>query len=75
MKTVQIPDDLYQRASQLAERDQVSVDRLVAALVSESLSESERIRERAQRGSVERLHEILSRVPDAPPIPGDEFKA
>jgi hypothetical protein len=73
MKTVQIPDDLYQRASQFAERDQVSVDKLVATLVYESLSDSERIQELAKRGSLEKFREILSRAPDAPPVPGDEL--
>jgi hypothetical protein len=74
MKTVQIPDDLYQRASQLADRDQVSVDRLVAALVNERLSDSEKLQERAKRGSLEKLREVLSRGPDVPPDPGDEIE-
>lgn len=73
MKTVQIPDDLYQRASQFAERDQVSVDKLVAALVYESLSEADRIQQLASRGSLEKFREILSRATDAPPLPGDEL--
>jgi hypothetical protein len=73
MKTVQIPDDLYQRASQFAELDQVSVDKLVTALVYESLSDSERIQERAKRGSLEKFREILSRAPNVPPVPGDEL--
>jgi hypothetical protein len=73
MKTVLIPDDIYLRLSELAERDQVSVDKLVTALVYESLSDAERIQELAKRGSLERFREILSRAPDAPPVPGDEL--
>ena len=32
MKSIRVPDDVYQRAPQLAEADHVSVDRQVAAL-------------------------------------------
>ncbi len=35
MKNIQLRDDVYQRAAELAESDHVSVDRLVAALVNE----------------------------------------
>ncbi len=66
MKTVQIPDDLYARAAALAAEDAVSVDRLVAALVNERVSDWERVQIRAGRGSLERLHEVLARVPDVP---------
>ena len=30
MKSIQLPDDVYQRAAEMAEVDHVSVDRLVA---------------------------------------------
>jgi hypothetical protein len=44
MKNVMVPDDVYQRASQLAEREHVSVDKLVAALVTEGIGEWSRCR-------------------------------
>ena len=71
MKNVQLPDDIYDRAAQLAERDHVSVDKLVAALVSEHATEWERLRLRAERGSVDRLKAVLAKVSDSPPEPID----
>jgi hypothetical protein len=73
MKTVQIPDDLYRRAAELAERDEVSVDRLVTALILERIADLERVHERAARGSLDELKKILARVPDVPPDASDRL--
>ena len=66
MKNIQLPDDLYQRAAELAESDHVSVDRLVAALVNEGVGDWSRVQTRAARGSVEKLKRVLSKVSDVP---------
>jgi hypothetical protein len=47
MKTIQLPDDVYQRASKLAEQDHVSVDKLVAVLVNDGVDECSRVQERS----------------------------
>jgi hypothetical protein len=67
MKTVQIPDDVYRRAEELADADHVSVDRLVAAFVNERASDWSRLQARAARGSIEKLKRVLAKVSDAPP--------
>jgi hypothetical protein len=67
MKSIQLPDDVYKRAEELAEADHVSVDRLVAAIVSERASEWAKLQARASRGSLEKLRTVLSKVSDAPP--------
>jgi hypothetical protein len=66
MKSVELPDDVYQRAAELAEVDHVSVDRLVAALVKEGVGDLARVQARAERGSVEKLKRVLSKVSDGP---------
>ena len=66
MKSVQLPDDVYQRAAKLAEVDHVSVDRLVAALVNEGVGDWARVQARAERGSLEKLKRVLSKVSDVP---------
>ncbi len=73
MKTVQLPDDLYQRAAELAKSDHVSVDKLVAALVNEGVCEWSKLQTRANHGSVEKLQRILSKVSDAAPEPIDQL--
>jgi hypothetical protein len=57
----------------LAERDEVSVDRLVAALVHERIADVERIQARGARGSLDALKEILSKVPDVPADAADQL--
>jgi hypothetical protein len=66
MKNIQIPDEVYRRAAELAELDHVSVDRLVAALVNEQVGEWSRLQARAARGSDEKLKQVLSKVSDRP---------
>lgn len=73
MKTIQLPDEVYQRAVELAEIDNVSVDRLVAAIVNEQAGDWSKIRKRAARGSAEKLKRVLSKVSEAPPDPMDRL--
>jgi hypothetical protein len=67
MKSIQIPDDLYQKAEALAAHDQVSVDKLVAALLLAHASEWQRLQARAEHGSVSKLQAALDKVSDNPP--------
>lgn len=67
MKNIQLPDDVYQRAAELAEMDNVSVDRFVAAIVNERAVDWSRMKARAERGSVDKLRNVLSKVGEAPP--------
>ena len=73
MKCIQLPDDVYQRAAELAEADHVSVDRLVAAMVNEGVSDWARLQARAERGSVEKLRNVLAKVSEAPPEARDSL--
>jgi hypothetical protein len=67
MKKIQLQDDVYQRAAELAETDNVSVDRFIAAVVNERAADWSRIQARIKRGSVEKLRQVLSKVSDAQP--------
>ena len=71
MKTIQLPDEVYQRAVELAEIENVSVDRLVAAIVNEKTADWSKVQKRAARGSAERLKRVLLKVSEAPPEPMD----
>ncbi len=66
MKTIELPDDVYQRAEELAELNHVSVDKLVAVLVGEGADDWLRLQARAGRGSIDKLQQVLSNVSDAP---------
>ena len=73
MKIIRLPDDVYQRAAELAELDHVSVDRLVVAIVNERVGDWARIQARASRGSIEKLTRVLSKVSDTQPQPLDRL--
>jgi predicted DNA-binding ribbon-helix-helix protein len=73
MKSIQLPDDVYERAAELAEADHVSVDRLVASIVNERASDWSKLQARAARGSLDKFQRVLSKVSDAPPEPMDRL--
>jgi hypothetical protein len=73
MKTIQLPDEVYDQAAELADLDHVSVDRLVTAIVSERVGDWSRLHARAARGSLEKLRQVLAKVSDAPPEPMDRL--
>ena len=73
---VDIPDSLVRQAVELAERQRVTVDEIVAAALSAQISAAPArlsIAERAKRVNWKRVDEILARVPANPPVPGDEL--
>ena len=73
---VEIPDALARQASELAARQHVSVDQVVAAALTAQISAAAvrpSIAERAQRVNWPKVDAILARVPNIPPAPGDEL--
>lgn len=77
MTTLQaiIPDDIHEAVLAQAGREHISVD----ALVSRTLRAAVALpllgltfEERTARGNWEDFDRIMSRVPSAPPVPGDE---
>jgi hypothetical protein len=77
MTTLQaaIPDDLHEAVLAQAEGEHISVDALIsrtlrAAVALPVLGLS--VDERAAQGNWEDFDRIMARVPDAPPVPGDE---
>jgi hypothetical protein len=72
---VNIPDSLLRQTAELAERQRVTVDQVVAAALSAQVSAAATrpsIAERARRVNWQKVDEILARVPADPPVPGDE---
>ena len=61
------PDSLYKKAMEVAEREQISVERVVYSALAEQLSALERLEERAARSSEDRFRAALTKIPDAAP--------
>jgi hypothetical protein len=70
---VTVPDAVYRQIAELASRQQVSVERIVAAALAEQLSGWNRLEQMAERGSRERFLAALDKVPAVEPAPEDRL--
>jgi hypothetical protein len=74
--SLRLPDSLHQKIRQLAERDDISMNQFIALAVAEkaaALLTVEYLKERGRRGSTKLFDRVLARVPNVPPVPGDEL--
>jgi hypothetical protein len=74
---LEIPDAILEEVRQLAERPQVSLDALIASVLSDRISMErrlERFQSGAQTVSKERFLEILRKAPDVEPEPNDRIE-
>ena len=70
-----IPDFLLQQANEVARRENTSVDNIIAMALSSQVTAwqvRDTVEQRAKRGQLSDLEDILAAVPDVPPIAGDE---
>ena len=70
-KSIAVPEDLYNKAAELAAKDHVSVEEFVSALLASRLANREYIETRAQLFSREEFERALNAVPDVEPEPSD----
>jgi hypothetical protein len=71
-----LPESLHRKLRELAERDGVSINQLIATAVAEktaALLTLDYLKERAKRSDSKLFDRLLDRVPDAPPVAGDEW--
>jgi hypothetical protein len=70
-----IPDFLIRQATEVAQREGTSVDAIIAIALSSQVTTwqvRDTVEQRAQRGRLSDLDDILAAVPDVPPVVGDE---
>ena len=71
-----VPDYLAALVAEAAVKEQTTIDQIIALALSAQLS-AWKVRDdmetRAKRGHPENFREILDRVPDVAPLPGDEL--
>ena len=77
MKTLraEVPDLLLQEVGEIAAQQGASIDQLVSLALAAQVSAwrtRESVESRAARVDWKKVDEILARVPDVPPLPGDE---
>lgn len=67
---------LVEKLSELATRAKLTIEKLVARMLEEHICATEQLsymERRALRGDLEEFARILAKVPDVPPMPGDEL--
>ncbi len=71
-----MPDDVYEKLENLASQDHQPVNLFALRKLEEFTRAFEDFRElerRAQRGSREKFEDAMAKVPNVPPMPGDEI--
>jgi hypothetical protein len=66
-KSIAVPEDLYNKAVEIAARDHVSVEEFVSALLASRLANREYIETRARLFSRDEFERALNAVPDVEP--------
>jgi hypothetical protein len=65
--SVRVPEELYQKAVEIAHAQRVSVDEVFASAFTEQVFAWERLQQRASRGSREKFLAALDEVSDVEP--------
>lgn len=76
--SLRLPKSLHKQARELAEREDISINQLVATALAEkmaALMTGEYLAQRASRGSRRKFERVLKKVRDrhAEPVEGDEL--
>ena len=71
--TIDVPEELYQRAIEIAAAENVSVEELFASVFEARIVEFERLKDKAARGSYEKFRKVMAKVPAAEPPEHDRL--
>jgi hypothetical protein len=64
---INVPDDLYQEASRIAQAKHVSIEDVLLSTFADHVRTWERLQQRAARGSRDHFLAVLDKVPDVEP--------
>jgi hypothetical protein len=71
--TINVSEELYRRASEVAAQENVPVEQLFALAIEERIVEFERLKERATKGSYEKFRAVMTKVPAVEPAESDRL--
>jgi len=75
MLSLRLPESLHRKVRELAAKESISINQFITTAVAEKMAAlltEEYLEERARRADTAAFDRILARVPDVPPMPGDE---
>lgn len=73
--SLRLPDSIHRHIKEIAEKEGVSINQFISTAVAEKISAlqtEDYLTGRAKRSQKSDLKRILDKVPDRPPVPGDE---
>lgn len=74
--TFQLPDEIRMQVEELARREGISIDDFLTNAAADKVSairSLDSLRQEAENSLEEDWNYVMSRVPDRPPLPGDEL--
>jgi predicted transcriptional regulator len=74
--SVRLPDSLHARAKELAEKDHISLNQMIANALAEKIAALETedyLQARAAKGNRKQFDQVMAKVPSRPPFEGDEL--
>ena len=74
--SIRLPESLHLRAREVAKKERISINQLVASAVGEkiaALDAADYLGRRATRASRAKFRQALARIPDVPPDPNDRL--
>ena len=71
--TIDISEELFRRATEIASAEKVSVEELFASAFAERILELDRLKETAARGSYEKFKQVMSKIPPVEPAEFDRL--
>jgi hypothetical protein len=72
-KSIDVPEDLYKRAAELAAKDHVSVEEFVSGVLANRLASREYIESRAKLFNRDEFERALEEIPDVEPEDHDRL--
>jgi predicted transcriptional regulator len=73
--SLRLPESIHKRLGEIAEKEGISINQFINSAVAEKLAAlmtEDYLRERGQRANAHGFDAVLAKIPDSPPIPGDE---
>ena len=74
--SLRLPDSIHRHIKEIAKKEGVSINQFISSAVSEKISAlltEDYLKNRAKRARKKDFKNILDKVPDREPLPGDEL--
>jgi hypothetical protein len=72
-KNIAVPEEVYQKAAELAAKDRVSVEELMSGILANRLASRDYIESRARLFNREEFERALNQIPDVEPEDHDRI--